>query len=76
MSTRLVTLIETTAGDTFSKMSAKDMGAPGGGAKLELAATATAGALGLAPVRPAALSPAPAAKAVPATKAPARAPKR
>jgi hypothetical protein len=26
--------METTAGDTFSKMSAKDIGAPGGGEKL------------------------------------------
>jgi hypothetical protein len=33
-STRLVTLIETTAGETRSKMSAKESGAPGGGAKI------------------------------------------
>ena len=32
-STLEVTLIETTAGDTFSKMSAKDIGAPGVEAK-------------------------------------------
>src|SRR5690348_14080344 len=33
-STREVTLIETTAGETRSKMSANDIGAPGGGAKI------------------------------------------
>ncbi len=34
VSTRLVTLIETTAGETWAKMSANDIGAPGGGAKI------------------------------------------
>ena len=32
--TRSVTLIDTTAGDTFWKMSAKDSGASGGGANM------------------------------------------
>ena len=47
LSTRLVTLIETTAGETWAKISAKDIGAPGGGAKVAMLIAAALVMVGL-----------------------------
>jgi hypothetical protein len=72
-STRLVTLIDTTAGDTWSKMSAKDMGAPGGGAKI--GAVEARMSCGWSAWAAGNLTPAPATAAA-ITPAPARAPRK
>ena len=68
-----VTLIWTTAGETFSKMSAKDIGAPGGGAKAGAPAMATRTGCGSAAPAVPMRMPTP-ARAAAATPAPATAP--